>query len=356
MSGTTAVESTNLMPRPPCILFRADALPDLGGGHIMRCLSLANALLAKGAEIAFACAPGSAGLVPALARSSFVISDAATPSHAPFPTGWTTGPDAIFVDLYSSTIDDERALRNIAPIIAVIEDLPDRHHDCDLLVDQGFDRCERDYRKRVPPHATLLLGPDMVPLRPDFAQMRNASLTRRQNVTRTKNLLIAMGLTDIDGISAKMARAARSALPDAMITVIIGPSATSRGPLETMARTDNRLQLLIDVDDMATHMAKADLAIGAGGGTALERCVLGLPSIVIILADNQRPAALAMQACGAAISTETGPDIEQKMAGILSQVDAGQLRQISKCAAALCDGQGADRIAKTLLQLVASRL
>lgn len=354
MSSTSAPESSNLIAQPPRILFRADALPQLGGGHIMRCLSLANALSDRGAEIAFACAPASAGLAPALARSGYPVSDATTPSHAPFPVHWDTGPDAIFIDLYSSSIDDERALRSIAPVIAVIEDLPDRHHDCDLLVDQGFDRREADYRKRVPPHATLLLGPDMVPLRPDFARMREDTLIRRQKMGRPENLLVAMGLTDIDSISAKMARAARTALPDIMITVIIGPSAASLDQLEAMASTDNRLQILIDVDDMATPMVTADLAIGAGGGTALERCVLGLPSIVIILADNQRPAALALQRCGAAISIETGADIEQKMAEILSRVSARQLREISKNAAALCDGQGADRIAMTLLQLVAA--
>jgi len=340
--------------RPPRILFRADALPELGGGHIMRCLSLANALSAHGAKIAFACAPGSADLVPALARSGFPVLDAAGTADIPEMPDWDTGPDAIFVDLYTSKIADEQALRRIAPVIAVIEDLPDRHHDCDLLVDQGFDRDESDYRKRVLPHTALMLGPDMVPLRPDFALKRETTLARRQKTNRPNNLLIAMGLTDIDGISAKMARASRSALPDANITVIIGPSAASRAALQSMAQNDALLEVLIDVDDMALKMATADLAIGAGGGTALERCVLGLPSIIIILADNQRPAALAMQACGAAIARENGPNIEQEIAATLHAIDGEQLRQTSRQAAALCDGRGAERVAMTLLQLVAA--
>jgi UDP-2,4-diacetamido-2,4,6-trideoxy-beta-L-altropyranose hydrolase len=355
MKGVRSGESTLMTSRPPRILFRADALPELGGGHIMRCLSLANALSNRGTDIVFACAPGSADLVPALARSGYRVLEAARPADIPKISDWDTGPDAIFVDLYTSTIADERAFREISPVIAVIEDLPDRQHDCDLLIDQGFDRDEAEYRKRVLPHTTLMLGPDMVPLRPDFAEKRDTTLTRFLDIERPQSLLIAMGLTDIDGISAKMARAARSALPEAHIKVIIGPSATSRDALQFMAQTDTQLEILIDVHDMATQMATADLAIGAGGGTALERCVLGLPSIVIVLADNQQPAALAMQACGAAIVGEAGPNIELEVMAILHAITGDQLRQMSKRAAELCDGRGAERIATSLLQLVASR-
>jgi len=339
--------------RPAHILFRADARPELGGGHIMRCLSLATALEKRGAKIAFASNPESIDLVPALTRSGYPILPSQHPSNAPQPTHWPR-PDALFLDLYNSTADDEKKLRKIAPVIAVIEDLPDRKHDCDLLIDQGFGRSPADYKDRVPAHTKLMLGPDMVPLRPAFAELREASLLRRENVSEINHILIAMGLTDIKGISARMAITARQALPQSQITVIIGPSAQSRAQLEALAQTDKSLNVLIDVDDMAEHMAAADLAIGAGGGTSLERCVLGLPSIVIILAENQRPAALAMGHTGAVIAIDNAQP-EQDVFKTLQGFTANLLKLLSKNAAKVCDGKGADRIAEALLEQIATR-
>lgn len=344
---------TAALSRPPHILFRADARPELGGGHIMRCLSLASALENRGAKIAFASAPGSEDLVPALTRSNHPVITASHPADAPLPPGWHP-PDAIFVDLYDSTIEDEAALRKIAPIIAVIEDLPDRTHDCDLLIDQGFGRIDTDYAGRVPTHAQLMLGPNMVPLRPGFAKLRPKSLERRQNTPKLNHILIAMGLTDLGGITARMVTSTRKALPQAHITAIIGPSAQSRAQLETLAENDKKLNVLIDVDDMAEHMAKADLAIGAGGGTSLERCVLGLPSIVIVLADNQRPAALAMAKAGAVIVVDTDSP-ESIVESTLQNMRPSVLKSLSQKAASVCDGHGAERITQKLLDLIGDK-
>jgi UDP-2,4-diacetamido-2,4,6-trideoxy-beta-L-altropyranose hydrolase len=339
--------------QPVKILFRADARPELGGGHIMRCLSLAQTLKSRGAQIAFACAPGSVELVPALARSGFDVLDADGPRDAPFPKHWTGQPDAIFIDLYDTTRSDETSLREVTRIIAVIEDLPDRAHDCDLLIDQGFKRTNADYLGRVPAQAQLLLGAHMVPLRPAFAQRRAEAMERRQATIQPERVLIAMGLTDLDGISARMATTVRRVLPDAHIDVILGPMAPSLEILTDWARDDDRMSVLVDVDNMADYMAAADLAIGAGGGTALERCVLGLPSILLVLADNQRPAAHELSKDGAVLMVDTKIDPETEVTRLLNELTPASLRQVSLNAAAVCDGLGAEHIADALLQLVA---
>lgn len=338
---------------PPRILMRADARPELGGGHIMRCLSLARALEDRGASIAFACAPGSAELVPALSRAGYPVLDAANPGDTPFPATWREGPDAILVDLYDSTETDETGMRAIAPIIAAIEDLPDRTHDCDLFIDQGFGRDSRSYAGRVPAGSILLLGPNIVPLRPEFARLRERSIMRRRSSPGIDRLLIAMGLTDVGGITSRIVRTARQALPDCLIDVVIGPSASSRPELEILCAADPRLNLAVDVDDIADRMCAADLAIGAGGGTALERCVLGLPSIVIVLADNQRPAAGAFDALGAARMVPLDENFDATLLASLKSVDQDTLASMSNAAAKVCDGQGASLIADTLLDLVA---
>ena len=198
---------------PARILIRADAGPELGGGHIMRCLALAASLKTHGASIAFACAPGSGDLVPALSRSGFAVMTARSAADFDLPPAWNGRADAILVDLYASTQADESRMRLIAPVIAVLEDLPDRPHDCDLLGDQGFDRQPSDYADRVPPGTTLLLGADMAPLRPDFARLRTASLARRQASPGLARLMVSMGMTDVGGISAQIVSLARASLP-----------------------------------------------------------------------------------------------------------------------------------------------
>lgn len=340
---------------PPRILIRADARRDLGGGHIMRCLALARSLTQRGAEIAFACAPGSADLVPALARSGYPVLAADHVTSVPMPSGWHARADAIFVDLYDSRQDDETALRSSCSTLAVIEDLPDRTHDCDLLVDQGVGRQARDYAGRVPPGTRLLLGPDMVPLRPDFAASRASSLARRDDGPKLARVLIAMGLTDLGGISARVTRLVHASLPDVQIDVVLGPSAASLSELQSFAEQDPRVRLHVDVDDMAVRMASADLAIGAGGGTALERCVLGLPSFIIVLAENQRPSARLLGEAGAGWVLEDLTRLDRDLPDRLHDLDADALNRASRAARQVCDGRGADQIATALLDLVSAR-
>ena len=336
---------------PVRILFRADARPDLGGGHIMRCLSLADALDRRGCEIAFACCAGSAELVPALARSGFPFAATTSLTDCPMPAHWNAQADILFVDLYDSRLADEVEMRRVCHTLAVIEDLPVRKHDCDLLVDQGFDRRPATYHSRVPEHCQLLLGPDMVPLRDIFAVKRPQSLGRRRRTTHPQRVLIAMGLTDVREISARTYAVTRSALPDVEIDIVLGPHADSRAQLEDSARTDPLLNLHVDVEDMASLMAQADLAIGAGGGTALERCVLGLPSLVIILADNQRLSARAMEKAGACIALEDGEELASRLSACLNALDTSTLLNMSLAAATLCDGEGAHHIAQALVEL-----
>lgn len=338
--------------RPQRILFRADARPELGGGHIMRCLSLARALAAHGHEIAFASTAGSADLVPALGRSGFPVLTARSATDFDLPDDWDGGADAIFVDLYTSTAADETRMRETAPVIAAIEDLPGRVHDCDLLVDQGFDRTVTGYAGRVPGGTSLLLGPDMAPLRPDFAALRAASLARRAAAPGLSRLLISMGLTDVGGISARLVALARANLPGLPIDVILGPLATSLPALQQAAKSDPALNVLVDVENMAERVMAADLAIGAGGGSALERCVLGVPSIVVVLAENQRPAARAMASAGATLTIEAPDMLAADLPGMLEGLTAERLAHMSACSARLCDGRGAARIADALIALI----
>ena len=334
-------------------MIRADAFADLGGGHIMRCLSLARWLAAQDCQVAFACAPGSADLVPALARSGFAVLDAHGNRDLPLPDGWPARADAVFVDLYSSDASDEVALRARAGAVVAIEDLDGRHHDCDLLVDPGAGRSADLYRGRVPPDCRVLAGPGFALLRDEFAAARADSLSRRaRQIAPPRHVLVSMGLTDIGGISERIARLVVNALPDATVEIILGPRAPSLPALRTLAASQPRLELGIDVDDMARRMSQADIAIGAGGGTALERCVLGLPSVAIILAANQRPATLYLARTGALLAIDAIDAVDNELPGLLARMTPERCAALSKTAASVCDGKGAERVGRALLELV----
>lgn len=337
----------------PRILFRADASPRLGGGHVMRCLALARTLADRGADVAFACRPGSLETAPALARSGLAVTDARGEADFGLPNHWRGRADAIFVDLYTSTAADETRMRDRTNLIAVIEDLGDRTHDCDLLVDPFPGGRPFAYSGRVPGHCHIMAGGAFALLRPEFAARRAEALNRRRAEGPLERVLVSMGLTDLGGVSEIVARTALSALPAARIEVVLGPGAASLEPLRALAATEDRLTVLVDIDDMAERMVAADLAIGAGGGTAMERCALGLPSIAVILADNQRDATLQLHTDGALLAIEDPVRIGETLPRLLAGLTPRELGRMGLRAAAVCDGRGADRVADALLESIA---
>ena len=342
----------------PRILFRADASPNLGGGHVMRCLALARALCHPmshewGTNVAFACCEGTLDAAPALARSNLPVTTARSEADFDFPADWGGRADAIFVDLYTSTRADETRMRDRAGIIAVIEDLPERTHDCDLLVDPMPGGSPFDYAGRVPGDCNIMAGGAFALVRSEFAEQRQRALDRHFNPGPVKRILVSMGLTDLGGISEPVARLALDTLPEASVEVILGPRAPSRPALEALCRTEPRLTVHVDIDDMAQRMAKADLAIGAGGGTALERCVVGLPSIAVVLAGNQQEMTGLLDTDGALAAIASPEDVLAELPGLIRRLERPAARaRMAKRAAAVCDGRGAQRVARALVERI----
>jgi UDP-2,4-diacetamido-2,4,6-trideoxy-beta-L-altropyranose hydrolase len=180
----------------PIVLFRADATPQIGGGHIMRCLALAQRLGTVGAKCIFLVNPEAAHIAPALARSPHDIvsvggaDDAVAKARAAAPTG----ASLVIVDHYGVTATDETAFRQVAPNILVIDDLVDKPHDCDVLLNQNVNATRAGYAKLLPRDCRRLLGPRYALLRPEFAAARRASLAkRRQWDGRVRRVLLFLG-------------------------------------------------------------------------------------------------------------------------------------------------------------------
>lgn len=352
------------------VAFRADASLSIGSGHLMRCLTLADALRAGGTDCTFICRelPGhrndlvrARGYVVRALPPPHGRPDANGPRHAAW-LGVDRSEDAaqtiaavdaerldwLVVDHYALDAVWERELRPHVQHLMVIDDLADREHDADLLLDQNLGRREEDYSAFVPTACRLLIGPRYALLRSEFARLRGYSLARRQR-PRLKRLLVGMGGVDAGNASGAVLDAlGQSSLPgDCRITIVLGSQAPWLERLrEQAARCSLSCEIRTDVVDVADLMAKCDLAIGAAGTTSWERCCLGLPTIIVVLADNQRDSARALAASGGAWSIGATDDIPANLPSALAMLSQpSAMARMAESAAAICDGHGAGRVA-----------
>lgn len=324
----------------PRILFVCDAGETVGGGHVMRCLTLAGALAERGARPAFLRTPAVAEVVGRFGGGAALTDDAA-------------GFEAVVFDHYGLGAEDHRRIAGGRPAL-VIDDLADRPLAADLVLDAGPARRAQDYAGLVAPDTRLLLGPAYAAVRPAFSVLREVALARRGGTVR--RILVSLGLTDVGGITGRVAERLLATAPDQTLDVVVGAGAPSLPHLRALAGP--RLALHVDAQDMPRLTLEADLAVGAGGSTTWERCVLGLPSILLILAPNQAPAAAAMAKREAAMVLDVAePGFEADFDAALRRLldDAPLRRRLSAASAEVCDGQGAARAAEAFLKVIEQR-
>jgi len=342
------------MSAPPRVLLVADAGPAVGGGHVMRCLTLAGALTRAGADCAFAATPEAAGLLDgfageAIRRFAAPPGDPAALCALAAQAARTWGADFAVLDHYGAGRAEDAAMRAAAGRLLAIEDLR-RRRDCDLLLDSSLGRRAGDY-----PGVEALLGPGFALVRPEFAAERAASLARRAASAETRSVLVSLGLTDVGAITGRVVDVILPLLGARRLEVVLGAGAQSLAAMELLADADPRVGVHVDTQAMAALIADADMAIGAGGSSAWERCVLGLPAVTLILADNQRENTRALAAAGAAVALEVNGALIARLGEAFQGLagDAERRARMSQAAATLCDGAGAERVAARMLAMVA---
>jgi UDP-2,4-diacetamido-2,4,6-trideoxy-beta-L-altropyranose hydrolase len=325
----------------PRILFIADAGPAIGGGHVMRSLTLARALVERGAICAFRGHPDGDAVLDAFAPEMPRVAD-------------DSGFDALVFDHYALSAPDHAALAQGRPTL-VIDDLADRPLAADMVLDAGMTRRPSDYRGLVPEGCVLLLGPNHAPMRPDFLALREETLARRAEAGPVHRILVSLGLMDVGGFTAPAVEKLRGT---ATLDVVVGSGAASVPALKALAADDPSVRLHIDTRDMARLTAQADIAVGAGGSSSWERCVLGLPTLLLVLADNQTPAAVALAEAGAVIALDAAAEFESGFDAAAARLigETALRRRLSKAAAGVCDGLGAGRTADAFLALVRPRV
>jgi len=369
------VESDDRKDRPMKarhIAFRVDASIPIGTGHFMRCLTLADALRVQGAEVRFVCLhtlpyvqellarrghalvmldclPGDLGPSP-LAHAHWLgtsqTEDAQATRNALSDRVW----DWLVVDHYALDRLWESAMRQTAVKILAIDDIADRLHDCDALLDQNFylDAAMR-YAGKVPDGCQLMLGPRHALLRDEFRSMRTRVEARSGLVRR---VLLFFGGVDAANWTGRAMDALRAVEPkDLQVDVVIGRDHPCRSWIESEC-TRRGFVCHVQTDTMAQLMADADLAIGAGGSATWERCCLGLPSLVLGVAENQSRMVEDLVQAGYVLGIASAMELVQEDLVALVRcalLGGPALRGLSVRGSELVDGAGVSRVVRHLL-------
>lgn len=365
-------------------IFRVDASLEIGTGHVMRCLTLADALSAFGSYCHFICRDHDGNLIElirnkgyevhvlALAQLSVDSSEAnqsASGGQEVLHSNWLGAtqsedaeacasllaklrPEWLIVDHYALDARWEQALKPYYNKLMVIDDLADRPHLCNLLLDQTYGRDPGDYRALVPHSCRMLCGSQYAMLRPEFATLRPYSLQRRTQPT-LRELMVTMGGIDKDNATGQVLQALRTCAlpPECHITVIMGAHAPWLEAVSQQAQTMHLpTRVLAGVGDMARLMADSDLAIGAAGATSWERCCLGLPTIMLPLAVNQVKTCHILSEKGAGLIILGLEELSVQLPQILKMLvhKSDVLSQITAISSSITDGRGIERVTKSI--------
>jgi UDP-2,4-diacetamido-2,4,6-trideoxy-beta-L-altropyranose hydrolase len=358
------------------VCFRVDASPAIGTGHLYRCLTLANVLAHQGHVSRFIMRHIPDSLASMITGAGFELTrlpavdkhilHANWCSHA----GWLeanwlddasstrealeeTSCDWLVADHYALDIQWQSAVRDCCGNLMVIDDLADRAHFCDLILDQNYlSNFATRYNTLVPGSCERLLGPEFALLRPEFLQARNTVQPRTGAISR---LFVFMGGVDKDNLTS-VALKGIELLDSRILTVdvVVGQANPHRHEIEMLSRRVRGCRMFGLVESLAPLMSAADLAIGAAGTTTWERCCLGLPALTMSIAENQRPIADGSQLGGFAVNLGTGATVTPEILarGIEHLLNnPSVLQQMSQAGMRLVDGKGAERVAQALVSV-----
>lgn len=363
------------------LIIRADASVQIGSGHVMRCLTLADELRGRGAEIVFVCREFDGNLCGYIEEKGYIVhrlpvSDAPEQGDQNIETGlkhaaWLgaglqtdarqvkeiikdldTPPDWLVVDHYALDERWERYLRPYVKKIMVIDDLADRAHDCDLLLDQNFyENLESRYKGLVPLDCKKLLGPKYALLRPEFREARK-NLRKRDG--HVKRIMIFFGGSDPTNETVKALEAIRMLnRPDIAVDVVVGSANPHKYKINELCAAMANVAYHCQVENMAKLMADADLFIGGGGSTTWEKCCLGLPSLIISTAINQNAIAVGCDQAGIGIHINKSKNISPHQIQIEIEkmfLNQTALLTMGKKSANMVDGKGANYVAPFLTE------
>jgi UDP-2,4-diacetamido-2,4,6-trideoxy-beta-L-altropyranose hydrolase len=316
------------------VAIRVDSSSTIGSGHVVRCKALADELRRRGSEIQFICREHPGHFLGLLKDAGYQVASLPTPTNnnpSVRPDGndyaaWlgvdpdldatqtidaldNSKPDWLITDHYGLDVSWESKLRPHVKRILAIDDLANRRHDCDLLLDQNWFGAEtaKRYDGLVPEKCQRLLGPRYALLQPVFSQLRRCLPLRDGSLRR---VLVFMGGVDSNNQTVEALRALSfPEFSDLAVDVVVGGANSNASVIEELAALRPLTTVYRGLPSLAGLMARADLMLGAGGITTWERCCLGLPAITVVASENQQPSTVSLAEDGVHLYLGLAADI-----------------------------------------------
>ena len=345
-----------ILPSGQRLLFRADASTQIGCGHVMRCLALAQAWQDEGGNATFVMAAESPSLEARLRSEGFeVIPLAAKPGSAEdaaktVDVARKGEASWVVLDGYHFGDDYQKCIKDAHLRLLVIDDNGHaRHYSADILLNHNIHAHEEMYGHREP-YSRLLLGTRYALLKREFLRWQG---WQRKTPEVARKVLVTLGGSDPDNRTLKVINALGKVNVEGLEAIAVaGPCNPYVDALQQAVRNSGiSLRLVSHAEDMPALMAWADMAVAAGGSTCLELAWFGLPMALIALAENQRPVTRGFAAAGAALNLGWHEDIcPNEIARLLTKLATSvkQRSTMSRCGRELTDGKGAARVATCL--------
>jgi len=356
--------------------FRVDSSNIIGSGHVMRCLAFADELRRQKFSVSFICRKFEGDLIDFIAQKGYKvhrlpycrfprqIKEGPDPYKKWLGADWQSDaaqtldivnrikPDWMIVDHYAIDRNWEKRLKTAVNKVMAIDDLANRRHECDILLDQNlYANMRLRYQKLLPKACKELLGPKFALLRPEFRKARAKSRCRDGKV---KKILVFFGGVDLTNETGKVLKVlARLTRADISVDVAIGINNPHKVMIEGLVKKMPNLTCHNKIKNISRLMRSADLFIGTAGITTWERCCLGLPSLVITIARNQ--VQIIKYLAKKNILFYVGEGHKVKSARIQKDIEyflarPERLKRYSLNSLKLVDGLGAQRCARTLIQ------
>ena len=353
------------------VVFRVDSSAKIGSGHLMRCLTLAEALRDKSIYVRFICRDLMGSLIELLntrmisvtmlpssykdgedklvndPSSGLEVSQAEDAAQTIEALGGVR-PDWLIVDQYCLDAEWERELHQYVGHLMVIDDLANRKHECDVLLDQNyFLNPENRYADLGPPSCIFLLGPQYALLRKEFEELR-LRFVKKKSLNR---VLVFLTSGDDQGATLKAMEGIDLYGKINYVDIVVGKANLDISSIRTICQRKN-WNFHCQIDYLPTLIAEADLVIGAGGSSNWERCALGVPALVVTLAENQVDIARSLDSLGVVINLGWHANLHASdYAKALNSINEKIIDAMSQSAFELVDAKGAQKVVSALLSI-----
>ena len=342
------------------VLFRVDSSYEIGIGHLMRCLVLAESLKKNGSKVEFICRSHEGNSIAKIISSDFKVYEMSVPNNQELEgnskyshwLGVEQEKDAndcidiiklekvnwVVVDHYGIGEQWHKKIKRHCEKLMVIDDLADRNLDCNLLLNQNLGIDKKIYDKKVPTDCVLLLGTKFALLRTEFSDFRHEAIAKRKTTRSVNNVIVSIGGNDVDNLTHRILEN----IPNNYnVTAVLGKNSPHNKMLQKYIKGKN-IKMVVDANNMAELMLNSDVAIGGGGSTSWERCCLSLPSLVFLIDENQKTIVQQLEKLGIVKLVVKPESIRSQLEDFNKNLTSWLL--MSKKSEEICDGLGVDRV------------